>query len=243
VKFDNVYEDRQRAEAYAKLEFPGTYYLAYRDLPEIISEHVNGRRALDFGCGTGRSTRFLQKLGFEVVGVDLAEAMIKKAREFDPAGDYRLIENDSLNRLHTEAFDLVLSAFTFDNIPTKDKKIMLFNDLKNLLNKDGKIVNLVSSPEIYIHEWASFTTKDFPENRFAGSGDKVRIIMTDIEDRRPVEDILWKDEAYREVYKRAGLDSLKTIAPLAKESEPYQWVNETVIAPWVIYVLGKRPSM
>lgn len=243
MKFDNVYEDRQRAEAYAKLEFPGTYYLAYRDLPEIISEHVNGRRALDFGCGTGRSTRFLQKLGFEVVGVDLAEAMIKKAREFDPAGDYRLIENDSLNRLHTEAFDLVLSAFTFDNIPTKDKKIMLFNDLKNLLNKDGKIVNLVSSPEIYIHEWASFTTKDFPENRFAGSGDKVRIIMTDIEDRRPVEDILWKDEAYREVYKRAGLDSLKTIAPLAKESEPYQWVNETVIAPWVIYVLGKRPSM
>ena len=48
----NVYSDQRRAEAYAKLEFPGTYYLAYRDLPEIISKHVTGRtRAVDFGSG------------------------------------------------------------------------------------------------------------------------------------------------------------------------------------------------
>ena len=32
--FSNVYEDAKRAEAYSKLEFPGTYYLAYRDLPK-----------------------------------------------------------------------------------------------------------------------------------------------------------------------------------------------------------------
>ena len=61
----NSYEDAKRAETYAKLEFPGTYYLAYRDLPGIIFDHVKGRKALDFGCGTGRSTRFLQKIGFD----------------------------------------------------------------------------------------------------------------------------------------------------------------------------------
>ena len=53
----NVYEDADRAEAYANLEFPGTYYLAYRDLPRIMSAHGRGTRAVDFGCGTGRSTR------------------------------------------------------------------------------------------------------------------------------------------------------------------------------------------
>jgi hypothetical protein len=31
-EFANCYEDTKRAEAYAKLEFAGTYYLAYRDL-------------------------------------------------------------------------------------------------------------------------------------------------------------------------------------------------------------------
>ena len=29
VSFSNVYDDTERAKAYAALEFPGTYYLAY----------------------------------------------------------------------------------------------------------------------------------------------------------------------------------------------------------------------
>jgi ubiquinone/menaquinone biosynthesis C-methylase UbiE len=239
LQFDNVYDDAKRAEAYAKLEFPGTYYLAYRDLPEIISEHVTGRKALDFGCGTGRSTRFLKKIGFDTTGVDIAGDMLKQACARDPEGDYRLIQEDGLSQLQAKAFDLVLSAFTFDNIPTMEKKVKLFRGLGSLLRSEGKIVNLVSSPEIYTHEWASFTTKDFPENQNAKSGDKVRIIMTDVEDQRPVEDILWTDEAYQEVYKRAGLELVRTYKPLAKKSEPYKWVNETRIAPWVIYVLKK----
>jgi len=238
--FSNVYEDAKRAEAYSKLEFPGTYYLAYRDLPEIISEHVKGRKAIDFGCGTGRSTRFLKKLGFNVVGVDIAEDMIKKARELDPEGDYRLIEDGDFGQFTNNAFDLVLSVFTFDNIPTLEKKVRNFRRLGILLKNEGRIVSVVSSPEIYTHEWASFSTKDFSENKHAKSGDKVRIIQTDTEDKRPVEDIIWTDEYYQETYKRAGFELIKTYKPLAKKSEPYKWVNETIIAPWVIYVLRRK---
>jgi len=237
VGFSNVYEDAKRADAYAKLEFPGTYYLAYRDLPRIIFEHVKGRKAIDFGCGTGRSTRLLQKLGFDTIGVDIAEDMIKEARTIDAKGDYRLVEDGDLSQLNDDACDLVLSVFTFDNIPTMDKKVKNFREFGRLLNSDGRIVSLVSSPEIYTHEWASFSTKDFPENKNAKSGDKVRIIITDIEDKRPVEDVVWTDEYYRETYKRSGLKLVKTYKPLAKEDEPYEWVNETKVAPWVIYVL------
>lgn len=159
-RFSNVYDDKARADAYAKLEFPGTYYLAYRDLPAIISEHVKGAAALDFGCGTGRSTR------------------------------------------------------------------------------GGRIVSLVWSPDIYINEWSSFSTKDFPENRTTSCGDKVRIVMVDVPDQRPVEDILWTDEGYREVHERAGLTPVKTYRPLANKAAPHERVSETAIAPWVIYVLG-----
>jgi len=240
MEFFNSYEDAKRAEAYAKLEFPGTYYLAYRDLPEIIFEHVKGRKAIDFGCGTGRSTRFLQKLGFNAVGVDIAEDMIKKARETDPKGDYRLVEDGDLSQLEDNVYDLALSVFTFDNIPTMEKKVKNFTEIVRLLKSEGRIVNLVSSPEIYTHEWASFSTKDFPENKHSKSGDKVRIIITEVEDKRPVEDIVWTDEYYREVFKRAGLDLIRMHKPLAKENEPYKWVNETRIAPWVIYVLKKK---
>lgn len=237
--FANVYNDPERAEAYARLEFPGTYYLAYRDLPQIIAEHVRGTTALDFGCGTGRSTRFLHKLGFAATGVDIADDMIKLARAKDPDGKYLLVKDGDLGFWRGKAFDLILSVFTFDNIPTMQKKVALFSDLGNLLNDDGKIISLVSSPDIYTHEWASFTTKDFPENKAARSGDKVKIIMTDVTDRRPVEDIIWSDEDYRKVYAQAGLTLVHTCRPLAREDEPFAWVNETKIAPWVVYVLEK----
>ena len=238
AEFSNVYDDRARAESYAQLKFPGTYYLAYRDLPAIIGEHVRGWRALDFGCGTGRSTRFLRELGFDAVGVDISEHMLARAREHDPEGEYLLVPDGDLGDIAAAKYDLVLSAFTFDNIPTMEKKITVLHSLRRLLKEGGCILNLVSTPEIYVNEWVSFSTKDFPENRTARSGDKVLIVMLDVEDKRPVEDILWTDEDYRELYKRARLIPLKTYRPLGNLTEAFPWVTETTIAPWVIYVLG-----
>jgi SAM-dependent methyltransferase len=238
VDFVNCYVDLKRADAYATLEFANTYYLAYRDLPAILAEHVTGKRALDFGCGTGRSTRFLRNLGFNVTGIDVSENMVRIARATDSSGDYRLVPDDNFDEADLGTFDLVLSAFTFDNIPGSMKK-RIFHDLRKLLAPNGTIVNLVSSPEIYTHEWASFTTKDFPENAGARSGDAVRIVVTDHQDRRPVEDILWTDESYAVVYREANLQTVQVLRPLAKEDEPYSWVNETAIPPWVIYVLRR----
>lgn len=163
--------------------------------------------------------------------------MLRVAREIEPTGDYRPVEDGDLSQFNSAAYDLVLSAFTFDNIPTMQRKVDLFAELGRLLKREGRIVNVVSSPEIYTHEWASFSTENFPENRNARSGDTVKIVVTDTEDKRPFEDILWTDEAYREVYGRAGLGLVDTYRPLARGNEPYAWVNETKIPPWVIYVL------
>ena len=243
MSFSNVYSDSRRAQSYAQLEFPGTYYLAYRDLPAIIAEHVTGKRALDFGCGAGRSTRFLRALGFHATGVDISESMIRQAQERDPKGDYHMIADDGMVPLREHAFDLVLSAFTFDNIPTAEKKASLFRALHKLLTAHGKIVNLVSSPDIYLHEWASFSTREFAGNFTARTGDYVYTKMLDVDDQRPVQDVLWPDDAYRETYKEAGLEIVHTYKPLALPSEPYPWVNETRVAPWVIYVLAKSSQL
>lgn len=238
MSFINCYEDAGRASAYATLEFANTYYLAYRDLPAIIAGFVTGTQALDFGCGTGRSTRFLQKLGFQVTGVDISEDMLRIARTSDPAGDYRLVPGDDLSQFAAGSFDLVLSAFTFDNIPA-EKKLRIFRGLSERMTPAAIMISIVSSPEIYLHEWASFTTKDFPENASARTGDVVRIIVTDHADRRPVEDIVCSDEVYRKIYGEAGLEVIQMLKPLAKGNEPYAWVSETKIAPWVIYVLKR----
>ena len=235
--FGNVHEDRERARAYAELAFPGTYYLAFRDLPELFRKYVQGTRALDFGCGTGRSTRLLESCGFAAVGVDISTAMLEQARSRDPAGDYRLVTARSLPTID-DHFDLILAAFTFDNISTDAAKTQALGSLRTLLAARGTLIVIVSSPDIYRNEWASFSTAAFPDNQRAGDGDVVRIIMLDVPDRRPVEDVVCSDPRYRQLFAETGLMVRDLIRPLASGDEPVAWVSETRIAPWSIYVLG-----
>jgi len=236
--FSNVYEDADRARAYAALEFPGTYYLAFRDLSVLLCKYVCGTRALDFGCGTGRSTRFLRELAFEVIGVDVSEIMLDQARGLDPRGDYRLVADGTLAGFGTGTLDLVLAAFTFDNIPTDQQKTSALRELRRLLAPGGRLVVVVSSPVIYWHEWASFSTRDYPANRSARDGDSVQIVMLDVPDRRPVVDIVCSDTHYRELFETVGLCVVDALRPLATGAESIQWASETTIPPWTIYVLG-----
>jgi SAM-dependent methyltransferase len=238
MAFSNVYDDAERARAYASLELPGTYYLAYRDLPAILASHVTGRAALDFGCGAGRSTRFLARLGYDAIGIDISAAMIELAAAADPGGTYHRVGDGDLRAVEHARFDLVLSAFAFDNIPGTAHRRELLRGLGRLLTEDGRIVLLGSTPEIYAHEWASFSTRDFPENRRATSGDPVRIVMKDVADARPVVDLVWFHEDYLALFAAAGLSLIARYTPLGRREDPCAWLAETRVAPWVIYVLG-----
>lgn len=252
ASFTNAYADERRAASYAALGFPGTYYLAFRDLPEILGAQgsmgaASGAgartpvrpRGLDFGCGAGRSSRFLKDCGFEVTGVDISPQMIDEARRLEPGGDYRLIADADLSALGEARFDVILSAFTFDNVPGSEKKIAISRQMAARLSPAGRIVHIVSSPDIYLNEWASFSTRDFPENRRARPGDVVRTIITETDDPRPVDDVLCPDEEYRRVFRASALHVAAVHRPLGREDEPCRWVSETRIAPWVIYVLTR----
>lgn len=240
MKFENSWGNEVRSNSYSKLEFPNTYHLAYRDLQEIIAHHVKGNKALDFGCGTGRSVRFLKKLDFDVTGVDISSDMLGYAKELDPMGTYLLVSNGSYSHLGVGCYDLIQSIFTFDNIPGWENRILILKALANLLTPAGKIICLDANPELYINEWASFSTLDFPENRFAKSGDIVRIIMKDVDDMRPVEDILWTELDYLQLFDLAGLTIEATYKPMGRESDPCIWLMESSIAPWFIFVLKRK---
>jgi SAM-dependent methyltransferase len=269
--FSNAYADPDRAASYSALRFPGTYALAFRDLPALFEEHGVGaggetsgrtggqtgeerdggertrtdqaatRRALDFGCGAGRSTRFLRDLGYDVVGVDISEAMLVRARELDAepgvADRYLLIDDDPA-ALPAGPFELVLAAYPFDNIPDVDHRVALLSGLRERLSGAGRLVLLASSPDLYVHEWVTFTTAAFPENAAAGSGDPVRIVIKDGGDPRPVDDQRWFDYDYRAAFAAAGLEVLAVHRPLATGGEDVDWISETEIPPWVIYVTG-----
>ena len=233
----NPYVDTGLADFYSGLDYSGTYHLAVRDLPGIITRQVAGRSALDFACGAGRSTRFLASLGFKTVGVDMSAHMLSHARRTDPVGRYTLIPDGDLSSLTGSAFDLVHSAFPLGNATTVGQIRSILGQFKNVLAPEGRVIVIEPTEALYRHEWLSFSTKAYTENTQARSGDPVQIAFRERMDR-PVVDVLWTDADYRRSFQAAGLTLLETHHPLADRDDPRPWVSEREIAPWVIYVLA-----
>ncbi|WP_432133841.1 MULTISPECIES: class I SAM-dependent methyltransferase [unclassified Streptomyces] len=81
-------------------------------LPLLVPHLLDDRLPLvDLGCGNGTQTRFLADRFPRVIGVDLAEAALDRARRADPAGraEYRLLdaaEKGAADTLHAELGDV-----------------------------------------------------------------------------------------------------------------------------------------
>ncbi len=241
----NPYNDNARAATYAELDIKNTYYFAYRDLPYLFTKYGISGSALDYGCGTGRSTRFLRDHGFLTVGVDISEAMISKACEHEPRGDYRLISPGNLEEIPNDEFNFVLSVMPFDSIATMQEKVDTLSEISRVLKPGGWKILVASSRDIYLHEWVSFSAVEFPENQSAKNGDTVRVIINELGDRRAVEDILWTEEAYEATFQRTSLQLVETRYPTVMPDDDYQceWMTEKTHAPWIVFVLQKPTTL
>jgi hypothetical protein len=62
--------------------------------------------------------------------------------------------------------------------------------------------------------------------------------MKDMADARPVVDIVWFHQDYLNLFAAAELALIADYKPLGRVDEPYKWLTEASIAPWVIYVLS-----
>lgn len=222
------------AADYAKLGFEGTYYLAFRDVPTLLEKHARGSRALDYGCGPGRSTRFLKGLGYDIAGVDISEDMLRQARAQDDTGEYRRIRSAEIP-YDDASFDVVFSSFVFIEISNLAEITAILAEMKRVLKPDG-VVAVVTSPVSGIDgNWLSFSY-DFPENRRPiRSGDtiKLQIRGTDV----VLCDYHWTDEDYRNAFAQAGLSVRTVHTPLGRDDDGIEWKDEKTTPFIFIYLL------
>lgn len=110
----------------------------------LITSRVPGKRALDIACGEGRNSIFLAQRGFDVLGLDISEAGLEKARKWmEREGlkiDFRSANMEDY--LFTEKFDLIINF----NFLLRD----LIAQAVNALHPRGIIVfdTLVDSPHV-----------------------------------------------------------------------------------------------
>lgn len=159
-----LYKDRDDTEAHAFMDTL-THYL---NIPERGT-------ILDLACGKGRHARYLNKIGYDVTGVDLSENSIAFAKQFENHSLH--FEVHDMCKPYNKQFDAVFNLFTsfgyfdddHDNLNTiKAIKADLNNfgfGVIDFMNSEFVIDNLVAE-EVKTVDDISFKLKRFVEDGY-----------------------------------------------------------------------------
>ncbi len=227
---------RNSASDYALRGIVGTDALAFGLVAERIGRLELAGRALDLGCGTGRSTRFLKRLRLEAVGVDISDAMVAEARRLDPEGHYICCAPNTPLPFEDNVFDVLLSSWTIVELNEIVDLQNFVHEAARVLSRSGTGFIVANTAAFYAGRWVSCDV-DFPENAIPlRSGQRVRTRLTP--ENVIVADTYWSDEDYREVFARSDLRVAHAWKPLASPDDA-NWLDETKAPPFVVYELRK----
>jgi len=138
---------------------------------------TNESRILDIGSGIGHHVSKLQEQGYNAIGVDSSESMVKKAKDKYPSSQFIIGDVTTQLDFQFNSFTHMLCLyFTIYYIKNKD---LFFNNIMNLLMPGGYIILhlvdrdlfdpiipagqgfLIVSPQKYAHKRITKTTVHF----------------------------------------------------------------------------------
>jgi len=214
-----------------------TDFLAFRDLPNIISARKSNLYAIDYGCGAGRSTRFLKEIGYHTIGFDTNWNMLLNACLKDTTGLYVQIKSSEIS-LTDCSVDLVLCSFVLMEIPSKDEILGVLIEFNRVLKANGKAVIIANTGYFYKGQWVS-SEVNFPENSGdLRSGQQVRVRL--IPENIVLNDYFWTDADYKGFFESAGFKIQDEIRPLGSSDDNIEWLDEFRISPHVVYIAEKE---
>jgi SAM-dependent methyltransferase len=210
-----------------------TDYLAFRCIEDM--DILKGMHVLDLGCGSGRSTRFLWELGNTAVGIDTNETMINAAIEQDTDGTYLHVNKNESLPFGDKTFDAMFSSWMILEMGSGDDIVRLLKECNRLLKPNSIAIIITNTPEFYQGKWLSCNV-DHPQNKPPlRSGQQVRVTL--LPEEIELYDYFWSDADYQGFFHEAGFLLVSTHHPLGRHGDPYPWMDELRVAPYVIYVL------
>jgi len=142
MSYDNIFWKSYAITYDRLLKYPPYVELLQKMVQEIASFSKPGQTILDVGTGTGNLALALGKLGFEVVGIDYSDAMLKRAeqkRKRAKLGNVHFEKGDLENvlRFLDCQFDCISSLHTLYTL--KDSSVALKESYR-ILAQSGQIV-------------------------------------------------------------------------------------------------------
>jgi SAM-dependent methyltransferase len=102
------------------------------------------KKILDIGCGTGRHTIELTRRGYNVVGIDLSESQLKRAKEKASEQNLKIVfqQRDARKITFSHEFDLgiMLCEGAFPLMETDEMNFQILRNAANALKPGGKLI-------------------------------------------------------------------------------------------------------
>jgi len=124
--------------------------------PAWLSRLDHAARILDYGCGYGRLVADLNERGFGAVeGVDLAPALIARARRQWPALRFSVIDTPPNVAYPDASFDVILLFAVLTSVPTDTGQVELVAELRRLLRPGGLLYlsDMAIQPDERNRQW------------------------------------------------------------------------------------------
>jgi len=107
-----------------------------RELDELLSLLPTNARILDVGCGAGVPVmEFLVEAGFEVVGMDFSESMLRLARNNVPQAQLIMGSMTELG-FRDNSFDGLTAFYSIIHVP-REKHLSLFQSFHRIIKPEG----------------------------------------------------------------------------------------------------------
>lgn len=101
-------------------------------------------KILDIGCGTGRHSIELARRGYTVVGIDLSESLLQRAREKASGQNLPIVfqKQDARNLPFSQEFDLaiMLCEGAFPLMETDEMNFQILQNAATALKPNGKLI-------------------------------------------------------------------------------------------------------
>lgn len=229
----SLFTDARTVEASARSVDDGLYEVEQR----AIESHFTRRDAtvLDLGCGTGRTTAVLDRMGFDVVGVDVSEPMIHRARTLFPHLEFESGDVRDL-RFADESFEYVLFSFNgLDYVQPEGDRYVALREIWRVLNPGGTFVFSSHNP---FHLLPSDPRSPYGYLQLVRfwirnvlDGNVTSRYKTDVYPDAPIDTYFISPRGQRRQLKRCGFEIVETVK---KEAMPSVWLD-----PWPYYVAEK----
>ena len=140
-----------------------------------LLKEFSANNILDLTCGTGCQVFYLKNLGFEIIGADFSEKLLKIARKKaeDLGVEAEFIDGD-MRDLQVGNFDAVITMFNAIGHLTKDDFALALKNIYNNLREGGIYIFDIFNLDVFTDQKVADLAMDFEK---IVNGDKIHNIQ------------------------------------------------------------------